>query len=770
MNLVNWVAKNVAGHFGMKNAMDRLDASFKLGESSTIQIPKEVMAVSLDFAARGLLNQFAIQTHLDWIMPYWVNRQYDISSSSYIPATVLSTNMAHRNWTAIGTLESTREPIVDPTGLLTPWFDGWSVEFWILKEDYLIVPAKSNDIFQYLVKSLPIVVSQSIKKNVRFRIEAFAHKHDNEEIICNSISMENLESNPAEISLFVSIRPYNPEGIASINKIKYIDNENLFMVNGKSGIFFPRKADRVYCSNQKGGDCSIKVSTDDDARNVECPQGLATAFAEYKFVLQPGETCEFEARALTNPKEKKHIKAESIYQLSYPEMKRETVVEWDQIIKKGLQIDIPYQKLKNTFYSNKAHLYLFVDDNIITPGPYTYHQEYFRDAAYSVTTLDKLGYSAEAERILLNYPTRQRGDGYFLSQEGEWDSNGQALWTYHQHYLYTRNREFLDKIYPSAIEGFEWIKKNREKKHGLLPAGYSAEHFGPNDYFYWDNFWSLAGLRGLIEIAEILGKKKDVLEITAEYADYEKAVFQSIDKANEKFPFPIIPSSPNRNIDSSLIGSICALFPLRILPARDPRITGTLRLIREKYQKDQAFFHRVIHSGYNVYLTAQLAECYLFRRSPRMLPILQWIMNNISRTGTFPEAIHPLTGGGCMGDGHHGWAAADLLSLVRNILFFEEDNGLVITPVLYHRWMEAGEVMEVKKAASYFGEINFRIESRPDQIELHLNNKYFKKPEFIEFSVPFSAKKALAGNKEIQPYTGSRFRFSSDVEKVIVYR
>ncbi|MBN1500263.1 MAG: hypothetical protein JW982_08910 [Spirochaetes bacterium] len=769
MNLVKWVVKNVAGHFGMKNAVDRLEAGFKLGESSTIQIPKEVMAVSLDFAARGLLNQFAIQTHLDWIMPYWVNRQYDIASSSYIPATVLSTNMAHRNWTAIGTLGSEREPIVDPTGLLTPWFDGWSVEFWILKNDYLIVPAKSMDMYQYLVKSLPIVVSQSIKKNVRFRIESFAHKND-EEIICDSISLENLESVPVQLSLFVSIRPYNPEGIASINRIEFLEDKNIFLVNGKTGLFLPEKADRIFCSNQKKGDCFSKINSVETAFESECPQGLATAFAEYRFSLDAGESREFEVRALTRPKEMKHVKSASIYQLSYPEMKKAAVTEWEKIIKQGLQIDIPYQKMKNTFYSNKAHLYLFIDDNIITPGPYTYHHEYFRDAAYSITTLDKLGYSNEAEKILLNYPSRQRGDGYFLSQEGEWDSNGQALWTYYQHYLYNRNIDFLKKIYPSAYEGYVWIKKNREKKSGLLPAGYSAEHFGPNDYFYWDNFWSLAGLKGLQSIASILGREKDVNEISKEYGDYEKSVFQSIDKANEKFPFPIIPSSPNRNIDSSLIGSISALFPLRLLNPRDPRITGTLRVIREKYQKDHAFFHRVIHSGYNVYLTAQLAECYLFRRSARVLPIVQWIMNNISRTGTFPEAVHPLTGGGCMGDGHHGWAAADLLSLIRNMIFFEEDGGIVITPVLYHRWMEAGEVIEIRKAASYFGELNIRIESHADRIELNLDMKYFQRPEFIEFSVPFSVKKALAGNTEIFPQNGSRFRFDADVEKIIVFR
>jgi hypothetical protein len=30
--------------------------------------------------------------------------------------------------------------------------------------------------------------------------------------------------------------------------------------------------------------------------------------------------------------------------------------------------------------------------------------------------------------------------------------------------------------------------------NGLLPAGFSAEHLGPNDYYFWDDFWSVSGL------------------------------------------------------------------------------------------------------------------------------------------------------------------------------------------------------------------------------------------------------------------------------------
>ncbi|MBN2532813.1 MAG: hypothetical protein JXB88_07980 [Spirochaetales bacterium] len=770
MGIGSFFLQKLAEHYGLKNALKRIEASFNLGESSKIPLPKEIAAVSIDFASRGLLNMFAIQINLDWIFPYWVEKQYDETSVSYVPGTVLSTNLTHRNWTAIGALDSEREPIVDPTGLLTPWYDSWSTDFWIGKNGFLIVPSRNDEVYQYLVKQLPVVVSQFVKKDLRLMTTAFVHRYEGKEIISHCISIENLESRDIDISLFINIRPFNPEGVSIINQIKYESRDNLFLVNEKEGLFLFSKPDRVFCSNQDDGDSAKEVFTKKERQEVSCKHGLASAFAEYRLRLKAGEVKEFETRITTAPVDRGHLNRATLYNLSHQDMKRSVISEWEERLKKSIKIKLPYQKLQNTFNGNMAHLYLFIDNDVITPGPFTYHHEWFRDTAYMATALDKMGFHKETEKILLNFYKNQRNDGYFVSQEGEWDSNGQAIWTYYQHYLYTRDKDFLKKIYEPALKGYKWIKNNRVKKNGLLPPGYSAEHFGPNDTFYWDNFWSLAGIQGFRVIAGELGKEKDAAEAGKVFDEYKKAVVASIDSAQKRFPIPIIPSSPNRDIDSSIIGSICALYPLRLLPPRDEKLTGTLQVLRKRYQQDIGFFHRVIHSGYNVYLTLQIAECYLYRRSSRVLPILQWVIDNIAGTGSFPEAIHPVTKGGCMGDGHHGWACAELLHLIRNILFFEDDEGLIITPVIYHRWMEAGEFIEVKNGPSYFGRINFTIESCSDRIILHLDNDYTVPPGYIEFSIPFFIQKVLIDGKETDINSGSTFQFHPFAKKVVVFR
>ena len=768
MSLILSLAKRIAKLYGMEAALERLDESFKLGVGSDIQVPKEIAAEALEFASRGLLNMNAIQPNLDWVMPYWVNQQYSKDSGSYVPGTVLSTNQTHRNWTAIGCLDSEREPVVDPTGLLTPWFDGWSVEFWVRKKEYLIVPSRNDDIYQYLVKQLPIVVSQFIKKDLRLRIEAFAARIEDQEIIFDSLDLVNLESTSVSVEVYVAIRPYNPEGISVIREIRYDPQTRLFLVNGSPGVYLPSDPDRVFCSNRREGDVSFALDREVQQYESSCPQGLATAFARFDLNLRAAEARQLEIRTTIRPDAPVATGGE-LFNEGHQVHKSRFVVEWEQVMQRGFNVELPYQKLQNCFYANKAHLYLFLDGDVITPGPFTYHGEWFRDAAYSVPMLDKLGYHAEAERILLNYPNRQRRDGYFLSQEGEWDANGQALWTYWKHYRFTRDLDFVKKIFPSALKGLRWIRKRRVKENGLLPAGFSAEHFGPNDTFYWDNFWALGGIRGFIELAEALGRSKEAEEAQELLDDYQQSVDRSLEADQARFDGPILPPSPNRGTDASIIGAVCALYPLRLFDPRDPRLTGTLRAIRTKFMENHAFFHRVTHSGYNVYLTAQIAQCYLFRRSSRVLPIMQWIMNNISRTGTFPEAIHPVTGGGCYGDGHHGWAAADFLSLIRNMLLFEEGERLVLLPVAYHRWMEADQEIGVTDAPTEFGVVSYRVQGEADRIILTLNPEFTHPPADIEFSSPFPVSGADVDGVKVH-LDGNTIIFGPDCREVILYR
>src|SRR5205814_345316 len=114
----------------------------RFSKPSEVWVPTELLRSGAVMQARGLMNSQAIQHNLDWIWPYWVRRQFDPRDEAFIPRAfnVSHINLTHRNWTAVGLPGFSEFPLVDPRGLVTPHFDGWSVDGWILKEnkDHLI--------------------------------------------------------------------------------------------------------------------------------------------------------------------------------------------------------------------------------------------------------------------------------------------------------------------------------------------------------------------------------------------------------------------------------------------------------------------------------------------------------------------------------------------------------------------------------------------------------------------------------------------------------
>jgi GH15 family glucan-1,4-alpha-glucosidase len=94
---------------------------------------------------------------------------------------------------------------------------------------------------------------------------------------------------------------------------------------------------------------------------------------------------------------------------------------------------------------------MLTDGKTITPGPFTYHQFWFRDAAYMLLALDKFGYADFTTAIIKSFPGHQLPSGYFRSQKGEWDSNGQALWISLNHSILTADKKLLAEIFDSLF-------------------------------------------------------------------------------------------------------------------------------------------------------------------------------------------------------------------------------------------------------------------------------------------------------------------------------
>ena len=379
------------------------------------------------------------------------------------------------------------------------------------------------------------------------------------------------------------------------------------------------------------------------------------------------------------------------------------------------KLNFPYKRF-GELYNIALHSLLLHTPEESYAGPYTYKRFWFRDAAFIIDALLSAGMEARAERIINTFFPRQNSQGYFLSQQGEWDSNGEALWSMMRFCRVSgRNPPVAWK---EAIEkGASWISQKRLPADlntvyaGLFPPGFSAEHLGPNDYYYWDDFWGVAGLRAASWMLERLGDSDGALRWEREGDDFLSSIEISLKKVAGPMRRPIMPASPFRRPDTGAVGSLSGGYPLGLLAPRDRRLLLTAEYLLQNCMIDNAFYHDISHSGINPYLTLHIAQVLMRGSDLRFAPLMEAISSLASPTGQWPEAIHPRLNTGCMGDGQHVWAAAEWTLIVRNSLLREEyDSGvLVFCSGIYKEIIDSVKEIHFGPVPTGFGPVNLHV-------------------------------------------------------------
>ncbi len=646
--------------------MFRVAAELSGLDKSTL--PVELLPLNAVQLSRGLLNFTVIQTLYGWVLPFWAEQQYDPRSTSFIPRSHLglSMNVTHRNWTAVGNPSCTVEPIVDPRGMTTPSPNGWSIDTWLRVGNTCFFPSRADGVTQGLYDGLPIVVTSFVSCGILVRIESYTAGCR----YIHRVHVTNTDDRAASGSLGLAVRPFNPEGVALVHALSAENGGRDLVINGCQYLHFDSAPSRVVLANRESGDAAwvfAGTRTRTDALTITCPFGLANALAEFFVALGPGEEWNCTAWYDLAPVGDSHIHPID-----------EVVAQWHADLEGSCRLIIPDSHLTDLVASSHAALLMFLDGVSVTPGPATYHYFWFRDAAYMLLALDRLGHGNRTRNVIDAYPAMQESSGMFRSQQGEWDSTGQALWSIWQHAMLTHDSEVLARLFTPMKKAVKWIDNKRENRQddplvaGLLPRGLSAEHLGLADVYYWDSFWSLAGLEAYARVCQHLNKPDEAARARMLASMLRADLERSISAAMHTKGIAVIPAGPWRTPDAGMIGSVAAWYPLQLFADDDPRMHSTLAMLSGEWFLQGMFYQPIVHSGLNPYLSLQIAQAFLYAGdAERFWQILRDVSQKATPTLTYPEAIHPFTGGGVMGDGHHAWAAAEVVLAIRNAFVLE---------------------------------------------------------------------------------------------------
>lgn len=714
-----FVLRRVAHSQGFLDPVALLARLQGFAQPSEVAEPIELLRAGVVFHARGLINSRVVQHNLDWVWPYWIERQFDPRSVSFIPRafSVTHVNLSHRNWTAIGYPDSEELPIVDPRGLLTPLYDGWSLDAWLIADDgRRLLPSRSVDCHQQLhlqpgsrVTTATAGDGLALVANAWVEIEAGA-------LVCR-LRLE--ASGDSDGWLVLALRPYNPEGISFIHRVSLAPSRDAWHIDDEAQVRFSAPVERHHVSDYRQGDVLIHLHDLEDQDRGSCELGMVTAAALFRVPARQDTAI---TASIPLPPGDGPPEAEA----------------WQRARHGCCTLQCPEPRYRFLFDAAVASLILHSPGDVY-PGPYTYKRFWFRDAAFIIHALLCLGMTGRAIRALGRFLPRQTALGYFRSQEGEWDANGEVLWILRRYTELTGHA--LDARWTAPVQrGAQWIVRKRLADDpgvphaGLLPAGFSAEHLGPNDYYYWDDFWGIAGLHA----AQVLGGEGAENGAFAQQAhDFTQAVDRSLAACKRRLGRPAMPASPYRRLDAGAIGSLAAGYPLQLFAPDDARLLDTVEFLLARCFVNGAFYQDMIHSGLNAYLTLHVAQVLLRAGDARYLELMDAVAALASPTGQWPEAIHPLTGGGCMGDGHHVWAAAEWVLMLRNCFVREEGDRLVLCGGVPQRWLDGNATVSFGPAPTAFGSVSVSVVRDPQgnaNVEWH--GDWHREPPPIEIRLP----------------------------------
>lgn len=703
--------------------------AMELGNPTGSLWPDETTPMVSRLLSGGVWNYTFFQFHRSYYFPYWAHKQYDPSSRSFIPRShnVLSINQTQRNWVAISFPGKTEEISVDLAGAIMPGRDRFTIEMAIYEHGKLIRP---HDFENELTIQKPGPGDLIIEWRGR-------------ELHLSAEQSGLRITGRGEQPVILSIRPFNMEGGVQIYRMHYYSdgfkitgtdiqisqrNEPEFMqINGfqhgdalEDIEDYLKKGGKAKKKKQKKIFSIIRGKQREEALDHI---GLVTgAFyfaktSEVEWFVRDSSSTSLPAGLVrgVKPELDGTYSANSVWLHWFPAL---------------MEMDLPGE-LGDWFSTSRDHILSLWDYDSITPGSFTYHEFWIRDAVVLMNSLLFVGGQRAVRQILQKMKGQISRRGLFRSQAGEWDANGQALWIIGRYISVSGDTFMVHRMRREIRRMILWIDRTTRENQGVLPPGFSAEHLGVADWYLWDNFWALGGMRELIPWQKDLG-----LDIEG----IHNRLLLALDKYLEEYEY--YPAALGRQRDAGMIGSVSAVYPLGLTEFMDERMRSTLEIIYSNYFYEGGFFQENIHSGVNTYLTLQVAEGFLATGDPeKALEILFSAKKWRSKTYTFPEAAHPRSRGGTMGDGFHGWAFAEVISLLKNFFFLEYASGFVLFAGVPYEWFQ--REVNVKNMFTPVGRLYFEI--TPGTIYISGLRKKSPKPYYI--SLPQRVKLYTSNNE-----------------------
>ncbi|HBH47588.1 MAG TPA: hypothetical protein DDX98_03060 [Bacteroidales bacterium] len=456
-------------------------------------------------------------------------------------------------------------------------------------------------------------------------------------------------------------------------------------------------------------------------------------------------------------------------------------------------------RIVNTYKSNLAYILINRDLAGIQPGSRSYERSWIRDGALTSSALLKSGIVEEVREFIEWYSSYQYENGKvpcvvdFRGPDPvpENDSHGELIYLIREYFNFSKDTIFLKSKNENVLKAVEYIESliaERSTDHykygndsirayyGLVPESISHEGYSAKPmHSYWDNFFTLKGLKDAAEIQRILGDSTNYKRIAKVRDTFSENLYNSLRLAMLTRQIDYIPGCVELG-DFDATSTTIALTPcneLENLPK--PQVYNTFDKYYTRFTNRRDGIPGWVN--YTPYENRLIGSYIILDQPERAHELIASILNDQRPRGWYhwaevvwEDSLFP----GYIGDMPHTWVGSDFNNAIRTMFVYENeyDQSLVIASALYQDWIDTPKGMSIKKLPTYYGEISYSIKKEDKYYRFRINGDLqlpangIKIKNFNQKKLPV---KVIVNNSEIKNYSENEISINDFPAEVLIY-
>lgn len=641
---------------------------------------------------------------------------------------------------------------VEPEGCFSPGVGSYGIYFMATDPatGKLVAPTMPGVKVDYGLApgGLPLPWSRWNAGPVTLRTQlAHAVHGKTDHVVLSKVELTNTDSQPLKTTLVVAVRPLGPAGFA-IPSIQVGTRDIRVQERLAVGSYQPTEKSLALSTDTIGAAAAEgRIKVQDEDQEATSDIGDCSAALAFDVQLKSGEskTLNFICPVMNgrrvlphqwdgvspwaqfdlapyNPAEgsKPQFDHGPCYvAMDFDELWQATEQTWKDLVARPA-ISLPDPRWSDALSAITAHVALAMNDGAPDVAVLNYNV-YNRDGVYVTSILHKAGRLDLAEKCI----------DYFLSRpfngrvQPEADNPGQILWIIGEHWQFSRDLKWLERIYPSVRKLAAMIRYYRTTPppHYVWDASLDFGHALPKEqrkllkpgacdghHPEYTQAFDIAGLRAAAACAIALDRREDADAFSRLAAD----LFKTYDDAFSKDL-------------AKEYGSYCVLWPCRLYPLTSTGPGADMKAV-ERFakigpQKPTSWRYFPLARAHQALLAGNRDTAH--KTIDTHLAHEQMTAGHTWKAGEPARGFFAFDEGGKSGAGGwkdkngkpllrttwngdvampHGWAIAELHLLIRDAIVYEEEGRLVLLAGIPAEWFK--HPLSIQNLPTHYGPLN----------------------------------------------------------------